>query len=297
MTQSGPRTSTLDRATFDAIASLAYKESGLTLVPEKTAMVQSRLRHRLQALGMNDFGEYSMYVGSDAGRIERRQLISALTTNVSQFFRETHHFDEICEKVAQMLPDLRAGGRFRIWSAGCSNGQEPLSAAIALIERMPEIAELDLRILATDIDSQVISFARCGCYFQRQMTAVPKEIARRYFTPCSDTNGELISKVHPKLLSMIHYKELNLLARWPMKQAFDAIFCRNVVIYFDLQTQEALWPRFHETLAPSGLLFLGHSERIADPAAHQFAMTGSTTYRRALSSSPPDVFERSKLCP
>lgn len=285
MKQARPNPSTLDRATFEAIASLAYRESGLTLVPEKSTMVQSRLRHRLHALGMSDFNQYSVYVRSDEGRRERRKLISALTTNVSQFFRETHHFDEMCDGVAQVLPGLRAGGRYRIWSAGCSNGQEPLSAAIALLERMPEIAELDLRILATDIDSQVISFARNGCYSKRQMTGVPNEIARRYFTPRFDADGEEVHKAHPKLLSLIHYKELNLLANWPMKQTFDTIFCRNVVIYFDLKTQETLWPRFHKALGPDGHLFLGHSERIADPAAHQLDLTGPTTYRRSIPPS------------
>lgn len=272
---------TLEPETFNAIAALAYEESGLTLVPEKSAMVQSRLRHRLHALGIEDFDQYSDFVRSEAGRLERRQLISALTTNVSQFFRETHHFDEMCRVVAARLPALRAGGRFRIWSAGCSNGQEPLSAAIALIEEMPELVHLDLRILATDIDNQVISSARTGTYTRRQMSGLPGAIVQRYFTSQTQFGGEETFKASPKLLSMIRHNELNLLGPWPMKHSFDVIFCRNVVIYFDLETQEKLWPRYRETLVPGGLLFLGHSERIVEPAAHQFDFVGPTTYRKA----------------
>lgn len=276
-----PILSILDPTSFDAIADLAYRESGLTLVREKSTMVQSRLRHRLRALGLRDFAQYSAFVHSDQGTGERRHLINALTTNVSHFFREPHHFGEMCAHVRDILPDLRAGGRLRIWSAGCSNGQEPLSAAIALLEEIPEVAQFDLRILATDIDGQVIRFARMGCYPQRLLTGLPDTVRDRYFTLQSTIGSELFFKAHPKIISIIRYNELNLLGKWPMKHSFDIILCRNVVIYFDLPTQEVLWPRFHHALGPTGVLFLGHSERIASPQAHQFICIGPTTYRKA----------------
>ena len=271
---------TLDPASFNVIADLAYQESGLTLVPQKLTMVQSRLRRRLKSLGFNDFSQYSAFVLSEAGVQERRQLICALTTNVSQFFRETHHFDEMCQSVKGHFSALKAGGRFRIWSAGCSNGQEPLSAAIALLEEMPELTQLDLRILATDIDMQVIQFARKGYYTQRQLNYVPKPLLEKYFRPCPHIGAEPTYRVDPQVTKLIRYNELNLLGKWPMKQSFDVIFCRNVVIYFDLLTQEALWPRFREILNHDGVLFLGHSERIADPKEHQFELSGPTTYKR-----------------
>jgi chemotaxis protein methyltransferase CheR len=271
---------TLDQSSFDAIADLAYRESGLTLVREKAVMVQSRLRHRLRALGFQDFSQYSTYVASQDGIAERAQLICALTTNVSQFFRETHHFDEMVKRVREKLPFLRSGGRFRIWSAGCSNGQEPLSAAIALLEALPEVAELDLRILGTDIDTQVIKFARTACYSERQLAGIPAHLIPKYFAPSAENSGDFLYAAKPEVLRLIRYNALNLLGDWPMKNGFDVIFCRNVVIYFDLVTQETLWPRFRDALRPDGVLFLGHSERVADPKTHSFDFVGPTTYQK-----------------
>tara|TARA_R110002049_G_scaffold23545_9_gene83598 strand:+ start:26772 stop:27620 length:849 start_codon:yes stop_codon:yes gene_type:complete len=268
----------LDAVSFREIADLAYRESGLTLVEEKAMMIQSRLRHRLRALGLTDFGQYSAYVSSDAGRDERKQLISALTTNVSHFFRESHHFDSLKEMLDARLPNLRAGGRMRIWSAGCSNGQEALSAAVALLDHCPEVSRLNLRILATDIDPKVVEFARQGRYDTRLTDGIPKALINQYFD--ADTEGaDTVFSPKSLVRNMISFNELNLLADWPMKGRFDVIFCRNVVIYFDLATQNALWPRFHSLLAPDGVLFLGHSERIADPSAYGFVCTGPTTYR------------------
>lgn len=270
--------SILDAGSFDAIADLAYRESGLILVPEKATMVQSRLRHRLQALGLQDFAEYSAFVNSNSGVDERKNLICALTTNVSHFFRENHHFDDLCALVKKEMTKLRAGGRFRIWSAGCSNGQEPLSAAMTLLDAFPELSSLDFRILATDIDEQVIKLARSGTYSSSILSGLSDEMKSRFFDDTSTSGRGEQFTAKPAVLSLIRHNELNLLGRWPMKQQFDVIFCRNVVIYFDLVTQEALWPRFRKALTPGGKLYLGHSERIADPEAHGFSIDGPTTY-------------------
>ena len=269
----------LDKVSFRAIADLAYRESGLTLVDEKVAMIQSRLRHRLRALKLTEFSDYCTFVQSEGGRSERKQLISALTTNVSHFFREDHHFDTLCERVRAAMPMLRNGGRLRVWSAGCSNGQEAVSAAIRLLEAVPDIANLDLRILATDIDPEVVSFARQGTYPKRFMNRVSQSLLEKYFVAGPKIGEEETFVACPKVLKLIRYNELNLLARWPMKGRFDVIFCRNVVIYFDIETQTALWPRFRDALTQEGMLFLGHSERIADPATVGFACSGPTTYQ------------------
>lgn len=270
----------LDKNSFRAIADLAYRESGLTLVEEKATMIQSRLRHRLRALKINDFPDYCSYVESEWGRGERKQLISALTTNVSHFFRENHHFDALCDHVGAAMLSLRNGGRFRIWSAGCSNGQEALSAAIRLLHFFPDIADLDLRILATDIDPEVIKFARQGTYPLKYLSGVTEPTLKQYFIQTPGQDGTEAFTAGPNLKKLIRFNELNLLAPWPMRGQFDVIFCRNVVIYFDLATQTGLWPRFREMLAPHGLLFLGHSERISDPATIGFTCFGPTTYRR-----------------
>lgn len=270
----------LDGESFNAIAELAYRESGLQLVAEKTSMIQSRLRHRLKALGVNDFETYARFVCSEDGKIERRHMISALTTNVSHFFRERHHFQAFAEKILPAyIEGMRHGERLRIWSAGCSNGQEPYSIAISALEAYPEIEDLDFKVLATDIDPKVVSFAANGVYPLRLVSGVPEHILSKYFDTAIE-NGEHHYRAKNTLRSKIVFKELNLLADWPMKQRMDVIFCRNVVIYFDSKTQNELWPRFRAILAPDGYLFLGHSERISAHESAGFVNEGPTTYRR-----------------
>lgn len=272
--------STLDPDSFRAIADLAYRESGLILADKKATMIQSRLRHRLRALGLPDFATYCSYIQSDKGQEEHRHLISALTTNVSHFFRENHHFDTLRSLLMHRLPDLRAGGSMRIWSAGCSNGQEPLSIAMTLLEHAPDMQRLDLRILATDIDPNVVNFARKGIYPTRLMNGVPDALRTKYFTPdAPEVGGEPSFAARPEIKNIIRYNHLNLLNPWPMRHRFDVIFCRNVVIYFDLETQCRLWPRIHQALRSDGILFLGHSERISPPEKFGFRVGEPTTYR------------------
>lgn len=273
----------LDDASFRAISDLAYRESGLTLVAEKATMIQSRLRHRLRVLGIENFPAYCTLIGSDDGLEERRHLISALTTNVSHFFRESHHFETLKDLLDARLQHLRAGGQMRIWSAGCSNGQEAVSVAMTMLEHAPDVAELDVRILATDIDQEVVGFARAGTYAERLMGGVPDELRRRYFETRPGADGETEYATTETVRRMIRFNELNLLKTWPMTRPFDLIMCRNVVIYFDAQTQEGLWPRFHKALKPGGMLFLGHSERISDPSQYRFDCVGPTTYAPAAS--------------
>lgn len=275
----------IDPKSFEAIARLAYSESGLQLAAEKMSMIQSRLRHRLRALNIPDFENYSAFVCSDDGRQERRYMISALTTNVSHFFREKHHFD-ILQNFAEneFLPRLRNGDRIRIWSAGCSNGQEAFSIAMSLLEIEPDISEMDIRILATDIDANVVQFSKTATYPDRLISGIPNELLNKYFFRKMEKE-ETVFLANEKLRSLVRFNELNLLSKWPMKQSMDVIFCRNVVIYFDAETQNRLWPRFQQILHPNGYLFLGHSERIADPQASGFETDGPTTYRPMNSTS------------
>lgn len=268
----------LDHESFRSIAELTYRESGLILSQEKAAMIQSRLRKRLQTLDMPDFSTYSRYIHSKDGISERGHLISALTTNVSHFFREKHHFVALCDLVLKpKLDRLRDGGRLRIWSAGCSNGQEACSAAISLLEYAPEIADHDVRILGTDIDANVIRFARSGAYSAQDLNGLPNGLRDKYFD-AEEVDGIPRFLTKPILRKMIQFNQLNLLSNWPMKRSFDVIFCRNVVIYFDTETQDGLWPRFRQQLERDGFLFLGHSERICAPETHAFKVSGPTTY-------------------
>ncbi|WP_300030372.1 protein-glutamate O-methyltransferase CheR [uncultured Roseobacter sp.] len=264
---------------FDVIAKLAYRESGLQLVREKSSMIQSRLRHRVNALGLDDFHHYTKLVCSEAGRPEVRHMISALTTNVSHFFREEHHFRILEEKIVPGLnKKMKSGERVRIWSAGCSNGQEGYSIAMTLLKSIPDLHSFDVKILGTDIDPKVVAFARQAKYPERLITGVPQDLLNLYFEESTES-GDRVFTAGDSLRKLLSFNELNLLAKWPMKHEFDVIFCRNVVIYFDLETQNALWPRFRQALSRDGYMFLGHSERINDHQHVGFITDGPTTYR------------------
>lgn len=277
----------LDDRAFEQIAAIAYEEAGLAISPSKAAMVHTRLARRLRVLQLNSYDQYCALVLSKDGASERRELISALTTNVSHFFREDHHFDRMKEEV---LPDLhrklQAGKRVRIWSAGCSNGQEPYSIAMTFLEFGALPAGADFKILATDIDAKVISFARKGQYDENMLSGLPKPLRDSYFKPVKQAQSDTW-QAGDSLKNLVSFKELNLLDTWPMKGTFDVIFCRNVVIYFDEKTQGVLWKKFSATLHAGGWLFLGHSERVSEDSIADLPPVGMTTYRRA--PLPPDT--------
>lgn len=279
----GPSGHPLDRDSFRRIAQIAHGEAGLAIAEGKAAMVKTRLARRLRGLKLDSYRDYCDFVESPAGAGERREMISALTTNVSHFFREAHHFERLkTEVLPPLLQNLRQGGSVRIWSAGCSNGQEPYSVAMTLAQADGFSPAGDLRILATDIDPVVVDRARRGLYDGRLMDGLPAGFRDRYFERFEplDAKGEDRWQIAPELRAMIRFNELNLLHDWPMKRRFDVIFCRNVVIYFDADTQNRLWPRFFDRLKPGGWLFLGHSERVSETCAHLFANAGVTAYRR-----------------
>jgi len=269
----------LTEADFSRIARLAHQAAGLAIGPGKSAMVRTRLARRLRALGLSSFAAYCRFLDGPEGGAEVGRLVSALTTNVSHFFRETHHFDILR---AQVLPPLvaraKAGGRVRIWSAGCSNGQEPYSIVMAMIEAgMP--LEADVRVLATDIDPNVIRHAKAGLYPDAMLSGLQDPKRARFFER-SDGAPEPGWQASADLRGAVHFRVLNLLDPWPMRGTFDAIFCRNVVIYFDAQTQDRLWRRFADQLAPDGWLFIGHSERLSAGVLPRFQGRGITAYQR-----------------
>jgi len=271
----------LDTKAFQRIAGIAYNDAGLDIAPSKMAMVHTRLARRLRNLDLASYEAYCNLIESPQGKAERRELISALTTNVSHFFREDHHFDRL---VKEVLPELRqkleSGGRIRIWSAGCSNGQEPYTIAMSILEQHDLPDSADLKILATDIDPKVITFARQGVYDERMVSGVPESLLKRFFSK-HERQSAIKWEVDESLKKLISFKELNLLKPWPMQGKFDVIFCRNVVIYFDEKTQQRLWKDFSEAMNPGAWLFLGHSERVSEEYADVLPSAGMTTYRRA----------------
>ena len=258
------------------IAALLYDLAGIVIAPGKGSMVQSRLAKRLRRLGIADFASYIDLVRSDAGTDELREMISALTTNVTHFFRENHHFDTLrSTALPPLLERARTGGRVRIWSAGSSNGQEAYSIAMILSELAgKDLDKLDIRILATDIDPAMIACGTRAIYNAAALEAIPDKLRRKYVEAAPE-GGRIIAP----LRSLVSFRELNLHHNWPMKGRFDIIFCRNVMIYFDPSAQAKLWTRFEAQLAPGGWLFAGHSERVPLGAGSRLVTAGVTTYR------------------
>lgn len=271
-----PRTSapeyTLSEAQFARITALVSKHTGIVIKAHKRQMIYARLSRRLRALSLPDFDSYLALVDSSAPNGEQVHFINAVTTNLTSFFREDHHFSDLRQTVC---PNLFArGNRMRIWSAGCSLGDEPYSIAMTLNEAGSGRLPVDLRILATDIDTSVLKKAASGLVARDRIGRVPPEYAK-YIRNVDDETA----KIEPKLKECIRFLPLNLLQSWPMKGKFDVIFCRNVLIYFDEQTKAQLVNRFVDALHPGGTLYLGHSESLLTPHPELNAQ-GKTIYRK-----------------
>ena len=265
---------------FDFFARLVYELSGIVLGKHKKNMMYSRLVRRVRELHLPSFPAYCAYVKGPGGAQEISALINAMTTNLTRFFREDHHFEYLASTVVPSLVDrsMRSGDkRLRIWSAGCSSGEEPYSIGVTLLRALPALHQWDARLLATDLDTSMVARGTAGIYPKEVIGDLP--VARRngFFEPVEGA-PEMLRAV-PALRDLIAFKALNLLDEWPMKGPFDAIFCRNVMIYFDTQTKARLVSRLTEMLQPEGWLFLGHSETLLDHQAH-LKLVGRTIYRR-----------------
>lgn len=272
----------LDTRAFERIRYLAESLAGLSIPDNKRKMIQSRVTGRLKATGHLEFSSYLDYIEREADSCETQKFISCLTTNVSHFFREEHHFKLIEHEVKErLLARAQSGEKIRMWSAGCSTGQEPYSLAMTLLETSPNIRELDIKILATDIDEGVLLKAVTGIYPATALGGITQDLQTKYFKP-DDKDGNVLVK--DKLRDLIIFRKLNLIDEWPMKGQFDVIFCRNVVIYFSDNTQEALWHRFSKKMRSNGLLLLGHSERIQKPEEYSLRVAGVTSYRKTSNS-------------
>ncbi len=272
---------------FRAIAAMLHADAGIALSEAKATLMYSRLAKRLRTLGLRSFREYRALVASHEGGEERRQMLTALTTNLTRFFREPHHFEHLKTAVLPaLLQEARRGGRVRLWSAACSTGQEPYSIALTILSLMPDAAGLDIKVLATDIDPAVLVEARAGVYEEASIEPVPSDLRKRWFNRATDARGKAGWSVAEDARRLVSFRELNLIGTWPMRGRFQAIMCRNVVIYFDEDTQVALWSRFMPMVEPGGHLYIGHSERLAGDAAWHFESAGITTYRRRTENRP-----------
>lgn len=263
---------------FARIRRFVTEQSGIVINESKMDMVYGRLSRRVRQAHAGDFDAFcALFEAGDAD--EQDYLINAITTNLTAFFREKHHFSYLAETlIPQLRKQHQSDRRLRIWSAGCSTGEEPYSIAMTVCEAIPDWREWDIKILATDLDGNVIETGRQGIYTQERLTGMPPEQVKRFFQKGSGQQQGLV-RVRDSLRQLVHFKRLNLLTAWPMRGPFDVIFCRNVVIYFDKETQRQLFARYADILAPQGHLFIGHSESLYK-VSDRFNNLGQTIYQK-----------------
>ena len=280
---------TISDKEFDAFRELIYDAAGISLSPAKRALVCSRLTKRLRELEIPSFAEYYAYLVSLGPRDpEYQAMINCITTNKTEFFREPHHFEflknEAFPRIKQRAQQTGTR-RLRIWSAGCSTGEEPYTIAMTLLSHFGPLANWDVRILASDIDTDVLHQAAEGIYSLDRLAGIPEEFKRRYFLRGTGECGGLY-RVRPELRNLISFQRINLMQEpWPVKSQFDLIFCRNVLIYFNRETLRRTVQRFAEKLSDEGHLFLGHSENV-DWLGCFLSPMGNTIHRRKSGSGP-----------
>ena len=266
---------------FNRLATLIRDSCGITLQVSKTAMLEARLRKRMRATGTASLPDYVDYLFSPAGAVhEKIPMIDAVTTNKTDFYRESDHFTFLCETALPGLLDARTTGRnILVWSAGCSTGEEPYTLAMVLSDYRENRRDLNFRILATDISTRVLAAAGKGVYEEERVEPVPLGIRQKYLLKSRDHTRGLV-KIVPGLRSRVEFRRLNLMdENFDIQEPVDVVFCRNVIIYFDKPTQKRLLSRFHEQIRPGGYLFLGHSESL-NGLNLPFVQVAPTVYRR-----------------
>ena len=263
---------------FNRLRELVYQHTGIRMADNRRDLIYGRLSRRLRALGLHSFGAYCRLIEDGQGD-ELEAFTNAVTTNLTAFFREAHHFDYLGKNLLpELLKKNRESRRIRIWSAGCSTGEEAYTVAMVLLENIPDIHNWDLRILATDLDSDVLAKASAGIYEQKNIRQVLGKRLQKWFQKGVGIN-EGKARVQPPVRELVTFRKLNLMHTWPMKGPFDLIFCRNVLIYFDKPTQKKLFERFAGILVNQGHLFIGHSESPMD-LTDRFSLIGQSIYRK-----------------
>jgi len=255
---------------FSRVRALIHQRAGIALGEQKREMVYSRLSRRLRELGMNDFTSYLALLEGEKDSSEWQAFTNALTTNLTAFFREAHHFPLLAEHAKKCAAPMT------VWCSAASTGEEPYSIAMTLIEALGSRAA-GASVIATDIDTQVLEKAAAGVYTMEQVSKLPLERLKRFFLKGSGARAGQV-RIRPEVAAMVKFGQLNLLdTQWGLKEPFDAIFCRNVMIYFDKPTQNRILQRFAPLMKPQGLLFAGHSENFSY-ASQPFRLRGQTVY-------------------
>lgn len=266
---------------FSRLSTLVYEKCGINLHDGKKALVRARLGKRLRKTGFQTFNQYYQYLMSDDGGEELVHMLDAISTNLTSFFREEKHFDFLVKEVFPTYQKARNGRRsfpLRFWSAGCSSGEEAYTLGICLMEYLDNPESYDIKILATDISTKVLSTAMKGVYPQSRVENVSQLMLRKYFQQGHGSwNGHF--KVKPILRKIAEFRRLNLMEPFPFKGTINLILCRNVMIYFDKKTQESLINRFYNCLVNGGYLLIGHSESLTG-ISHRFKYIKPTVYQK-----------------
>jgi len=261
---------------FQRVKKIVYDFAGIDLNESKKNLVYNRLAKRIRFLGQSSFKQYINFV-EEQGESEFILLINSITTNLTFFFRENHHFEYLADTVIpELIQKNSASKKIRIWSAGCSTGEEPYSLAIVLKETVP--AGWDAKVIATDLDSNVVQTGMSGVYKVDRLKGISEDRKSRWFLK-GEGSKEGFVKTKPELQSVIEFGQLNLMEDWPIGDDIDVIFCRNVVIYFDKPTQSRLFDRYADKLPDKGYLFVGHSESLYK-VCDRFDLLGQTIYQK-----------------
>ena len=273
-TQQKEREFSFSQQEFRFLADLANKLTGIVVSDKKKDMIYSRLVRRLRALSLNSFEQYCDFIQRPEGEEEIGNLVNAITTNLTSFFRESHHFDHLRDvALPQIIANPNSQKKLRIWSSAASSGMEAYSIAMVTKKVFDKHPNWDAKILGTDIDTNMLATGANGEYNISELENIPSE----YRTLFSKNKEHIL--MNNELKELIAFKHLNLLENWPMKGKFDVIFCRNVVIYFDKPTQKKLFNRMADILSPNGWLYIGHSESLYN-VCDKFELSGRTIYRK-----------------
>jgi chemotaxis protein methyltransferase CheR len=271
----------LSDGVFHQFSDLVYQECGINLHDGKKALLQARLNKCLRMTGISSYEDYYQFITSKGNADAFVSFLDSISTNLTFFFRETQHFtilDELTPKLLEVKKEQKSN-RLRIWSAGCSTGEEPYSLAMCILSHLSDLQKYDFRILATDISNRALTVAMRGLYHADKIQKVPEGLRKAYFHKSKVNSAEGTYEVDPILRRIITFRRLNLKEPFPFKGPFDYIFCRNVMIYFDKKTQEALVQKMANYLTAGGYLFVGHSESLMG-LSHPLTYLRPAVYRK-----------------
>jgi Methylase of chemotaxis methyl-accepting proteins len=265
---------------FDKICKYIYEKARISLGKNKMELVRARFGKVIRQRRMSGFREYFNWMTSDTTGEALREVMNAISTNLTSFFRENDHFIYLSQTFfPEMAKKARSGGKIRLrgWSAGCSTGEEVYTMTMTIHESIPHLEEWDVKLLATDIDTEVVAHGQRGIYSKDRVQGIAPALVKKYFDPITDEKGKPAYQTKEALRRMVTFRHLNLFSEWPFRNKFDFIFCRNVMIYFDRPTQEGLINNYYNNLNYGGHLFIGHSESL-NGINHKFEYVKPTIY-------------------